>query len=402
MNTRLLLITDGFPYGTVESFLETEIEYLSQGFEEVIILSVTNNINSIRHIPQNVKVVNYYPKQGIVSKLTALLQIFNFETWKELKYLKIKYNLKLTKGILATLLVSQYNSKKIAQEINPFIHAKTTLYSYWCNDSALALAHLKKNFPHTKTISRAHGWDVYFEASAINYLPFRTLINQRLDLILPISEKGKDYIHEVWKVNDIQKIQVARLGVKEGKPQQLEGNKFTLVSCSNVIVLKRLALIIEALQHLETDVEWIHFGDGPLLEEIKSKAKNLAQNISVNFMGHKSNTEVLDFYTNNKVHLFINVSSTEGIPVSIMEAMSFGIPCIATDVGGNSEIVNNENGRLISSNPSPKEIAATLTGFANMEREEWKEYSNQAYETWKTKFNAKVNYEDFLQKLENI
>ena len=44
------------------------------------------------------------------------------------------------------------------------------------------------------------------------------------------------------------------------------------------------------------------------------------------------------------VDLFLTVSANEGIPVSIMEAQSFGIPVIATDVGGISEIVNNVNG----------------------------------------------------------
>lgn len=41
------------------------------------------------------------------------------------------------------------------------------------------------------------------------------------------------------------------------------------------------------------------------------------------------------------------MSDSEGIPVSIMEAMSFGIPVIARNVGGMSEIVNEENGLLL-------------------------------------------------------
>ena len=44
---------------------------------------------------------------------------------------------------------------------------------------------------------------------------------------------------------------------------------------------------------------------------------------------------------------FINLSDSEGIPVSIMEAMSVGIPIIARDVGGNREIVTNNNGCLL-------------------------------------------------------
>ena len=49
----------------------------------------------------------------------------------------------------------------------------------------------------------------------------------------------------------------------------------------------------------------------------------------------------------NDFDLFVNMSLSEGIPVSIMEAISFGIPIIATNVGGNAEIVNDETGVLI-------------------------------------------------------
>jgi len=43
----------------------------------------------------------------------------------------------------------------------------------------------------------------------------------------------------------------------------------------------------------------------------------------------------------------MNLSETEGIPVSIMEAQSAGVPILATNLGGTSEIVNNENGFLV-------------------------------------------------------
>ncbi len=50
--------------------------------------------------------------------------------------------------------------------------------------------------------------------------------------------------------------------------------------------------------------------------------------------GGISNAEVFQFYRDNKVDLFVNASTSEGLPVSIMEAISFGIPSIATNVGG--------------------------------------------------------------------
>lgn len=48
------------------------------------------------------------------------------------------------------------------------------------------------------------------------------------------------------------------------------------------------------------------------------------------------NQLVYDFYRNNDVDVFVNLSESEGIPVSIIETISFGVPVVATDVGGNS------------------------------------------------------------------
>jgi hypothetical protein len=82
-------------------------------------------------------------------------------------------------------------------------------YNYWCEDSAIALALLKRKHPTIKTITRLHGWDVYFEVSEVNYLPFRHFIATHLDGLFPISEKGKNYVKEVWKINNLEKVIVS-------------------------------------------------------------------------------------------------------------------------------------------------------------------------------------------------
>ena len=73
--------------------------------------------------------------------------------------------------------------------------------------------------------------------------------------------------------------------------------------------------------------------------------------------GAFSNREVFDFYKSHPVDFLINVSNNEGIPVSIMEAHSFSIPVVATNVGGTSEIVNEENGILLPADPDTGELA---------------------------------------------
>ena len=76
------------------------------------------------------------------------------------------------------------------------------------------------------------------------------------------------------------------------------------------------------------------------------------------FAGALSQEEVFSFYRCNHVDLFVNVSEAEGIPISIMEALSFGIPCVATRVGGNPEIVHHgENGYLIDKDFEDRELS---------------------------------------------
>lgn len=59
------------------------------------------------------------------------------------------------------------------------------------------------------------------------------------------------------------------------------------------------------------------------------------------------------------------MSLSEGIPVSIMEAISFGIPIIATNVGGNAEIVNDETGVLIPVNIDQAAFNETVSDIMN-------------------------------------
>ena len=91
-----------------------------------------------------------------------------------------------------------------------------------------------------------------------------------------------------------------------------------------------------------------------LFDKLFELAKsNLKGNVDFEFTGNISNLEVIQFYKNNYVDLFLNLSSSEGIPYTFMEANSFSIPVIAPNIGGVSEIVTNKNGYLLSDNPTP-------------------------------------------------
>ena len=147
---------------------------------------------------------------------------------------------------------------------------------------------------------------------------------------------------------------------------------------------------------LHFDFTWTHIGNGPLKNELEHLASTLIPG-KFGFMGTLKNEQVLDYLARVPVDVFINVSKSEGIPVSIMEAMSFGIPCIATAVGGTPEIVNDDNGFLLPTAPTLDDISKAIADYYNINIKQTKE--SLAYHTWNDKYCAEKNYKNFINQI---
>lgn len=383
--------------------METELPFLANGFDEVFIYSSAHSTITKRDLPENVKSVLFSIKLSNWDKLKALTGVFSMEFRTEKKRVREVYKQEWSRGIRNTALISLFIGKRWKNELEKEIERSKgidlTFYSYWCTDTALGLALLSQSNPAVKTISRVHGWDLYFEATAFNYQPYRELIAHNLTCLYPISRKGERYIRDRWKVNP-NALRMARLGTREVKEVQSNRKRNIVVSCSNLIPLKRVSLIAESLQYVDqVDLEWYHFGDGPKREKIEKLSEmSRREGVKIHLMGRKSNDEILRWFEENAPNLFINVSESEGVPVSIMEAMSFGTPVFATDVGGTSEIVSNENGRLLQPDITPEELGGMIQAFFLKYDDRFVKRSN-AFETWKTKYNASVNYKRFVEEI---
>ncbi len=397
------MFTSQFPYGMGETFLETEISFLSEVFDEVQIFATAVNTFEARFVPENVRFSVFSEELSRIEKLVALTAIFSKDYQEEKRKSKQAYGLKWTRKRRNTALVSLARARKITKMLGKFcgnnLNEQVVLYSYWCNDSAIGLGLFCRSHPSVEAVTRVHGWDLYFEATPFNYLPFRALIAEYLSLF-PISSKGESYIKDRWKVDPVR-IEIARLGTKNVQKIGGRSERNVLVSCSNLIPLKRVSLIAKALIFLkDIQLDWYHFGDGVERQVIENILKEIpSDHIQVHLMGRKKNVEILNWYSQNNPDLFVNVSTTEGIPVSIMEAMSFGIPVFATDVGGTSEIVNNENGQLLQVDISAKELSERIRAFFLSSNDFREAVSVKAFETWKSEYNAETNYTKFAQAL---
>ena len=83
----------------------------------------------------------------------------------------------------------------------------------------------------------------------------------------------------------------------------------------------------------------------------------------------------------------------------IMEAIAYGIPVAATDVGGVSEIIEKEHGLLIGADDNATTIVNKLEDFFCSYKANPQAMRTAAFNFWKGKFNAETNYKKFLEKL---
>lgn len=390
----LFLLTSYFPFGTGEPFLESEIKYACKAFDTVYIIPAMK-IGEERPIPCNAVVLEPeiksnkdFLKYGINKQSTDIKSV-----WREFNRLKAYKSLSRLRSFLISLLIlnSLKHSKQIKRVLE-LVNPDDIVYSYWGYSWGFTIPFT--DFNGAKLISRFHGSDLYEYLPGV-MLPFRKELLKKLDLAVFISKDGQAYTRSRYPGLECNST-VSYLGTTDcGMAKKKDDNILRVVSCSFVKPVKRVDLIFKALQELNNpNIEWTHIGGGELFEDLKALIEKSPHAFKVNLLGAKSNHEVKEILRNGGFDVFVNVSSSEGLPVSIMEAISFGIPVIGTDVGGTPEIVTEETGILISANPDAKEVGAAIMSLS--------EKSLNPREFWERNFNADTNYKKFYNYIKSL
>lgn len=410
----LLLYTYAFPYGHTEAFLETEIHYLNEAFGTIFIIP-SSKPQGERTIPEGIKVIDDLTSRSawpafrkfmhgfirsmgrpefwgeissnprLLTKTNSLYRLINMQGGAE-------HTLKITKNILETYGI---------------VPSDTVAYSYWLDYYSLGFCRLKKYFEGIKCVSRGHRFDVYNDLYDPPHIPYQEYNLNLLDKMIFISRHGKNHVNGRYPFAS-EKSVISRLGVKDPGFQSAGTAKGELhvVSCSALVPVKRIDLLIDGLTRLserkpEIKIKWTHIGDGPQKNDLLAKCRiSLPGAVNYEFTGQMSNTDVMNIYRNRPVDVLVNVSTSEGIPVTMMEAQSCGIPVCGTDVGGVNEIADPENGCLLPADPSPGEIAGALASYSDPEYRKLK--SEKSRLNWENKYNAEKNYREFSTMLSNL
>ncbi|MBT8451120.1 MAG: glycosyltransferase [Deltaproteobacteria bacterium] len=141
-----------------------------------------------------------------------------------------------------------------------------------------------------------------------------------------------------------------------------EGDRFVLGCAARLSPEKNHSGLIQAFAQLRRDEPRSLLacaGDGPLAEELRSEAARAGVSEHVRWLGSVQNMD--EFYA--ALDVCVLNSTREGLPLCLLEAMSFGIPVVATEVGGVGELLAQGGGILVPSK-EPMVLSAALRSLA--------------------------------------
>ena len=182
--------------------------------------------------------------------------------------------------------------------------------------------------------------------------------------IISNSLAGKDFlIKEVGIPEDKLLVVPNGIDVKDSiQVVQREDKSVSIVVVASLTLKKGHLYLFKAFQKLlyvNKDIYLTVIGDGPLRKELEELSHSLKIYRNVKFSGFQDNIE--KYF--EQADIFVLPSLWEGMPVALMEAMACGLPCIASNVGGVGELIdNNVNGILIE----PKDIDALYSSMLRL------------------------------------
>jgi len=402
---KIAILTNAYPYLPGEQFIEDEIGYWAAHDDIRVTLLPALAAGKPRPVPARVAVgLDMAGTIGAGRLWFMLAALCSAIFWRELGYLR--QSRKIHPRTVARALL--HTSKALEQAAQLQRHAKAhgridVAYCYWNDTQACAAVLARETGAVRKVVSRVHGFDLYEARRDHGYMPLKRQFIAAFDAIFALSHEARSYLQRTYGAPP-ENIRISPLGVPlaGALARPSRAGFLHVMSVSSCLRVKRLDRMVDALRlladrHRNIRMTWTHVGGGPLLEETMALARlKLAglDSLDFRFTGELPHHAVKARYLDAPVDMLVNTSESEGVPVSIMEAMSAGVPVVAPDVGGISSLVSGRCGVLLSPHPDAREIADAMDRVAFADgHDRLRANARQAIEAG---FDAARNYRDFV------
>src|SRR5579883_652865 len=180
----------------------------------------------------------------------------------------------------------------------------------------------------------------------------------------------------------------ARLPVGTTSPSATAPQKFTLIHVARLNWKKNQRGLLEAAAIALPSVPDLMLqiiGDGLERRALEQYARELGIEGRVHFAGERS--DVGEWLA--KADLFVLSSFTEGLPVSLVEAMAAGLPFLVSNVWGMPEVANLSGGGVIVEGTTPQALAKGIVHLAQ-KRQELKDLGRRSRECYEKHFTPEL------------
>ncbi|UJF34584.1 glycosyltransferase [Paenibacillus hexagrammi] len=360
---KILYVVSVFPSTSATFVLNEMLKLKERGFE-IEIISLRKPKNEIFQPGiEEFKKVTYIPhvKQNKMDGIKLIGSNFKYLLHNPKKYIS---------GLVCAIKGKSYNL------FYDFLRAVYLIQ----NIDLSEINHIHSQFAHTPTslayfISILINKQYSFTCHAVDIFVQNSLFEEKLSrskFAVTISDFNKNYINDLVEDKALtNKIKIIRCGVnyEEFKPpvKKQNNNRVRLLSVGRFVEKKGFIYLVDALKIL--DQKGINFecdiiGNGPLFEMIKCKVRDYELDNKINLLGAQSSGKIKEYLCKADIFVLPCVKSEngdmDGIPVSIMEAMSFEIPVISTNISGIPELIKNEENGLIVEEKNSIEFANAI------------------------------------------
>ncbi len=327
-----------------------------------------NDIKVLQNLGYEIDVATNFQTFDVISEK----ELQKLKEYLENEYIQI-HQIDFERGMLkigAHIRSFKQMKQLMNEQKYTLIHTHTPISSF-----ITRLAYKKSNIYDTcRMIYTAHGFHFFKGNNPIKNFIFKNIEKcaaKYTDVLITINKEDYaaaknfklkkngivEYIPgvgiDIEKINSIQ-------GSKEELCKELgiPNDSFLLLSVGELNDNKNHKAIIKSLPELPNNIHYVICGTGPLKEQYERLAKELHVEERLHLLGYRS--DVIRIM--KSCNVFVFPSKREGLSVALMEAMACGLPCIASNIRGNNDLIKNYYGGYLL---NTKEISFQLAVYVN-------------------------------------
>ncbi len=175
-------------------------------------------------------------------------------------------------------------------------------------------------------------------------------------------------------------------------------NENILLFTGRLVHQKGIDILLNALAEIKNkEFKLIIVGDGPEKQNLEEQTRTLKIDKRIQFTGWVNRSKLNDYY--NEASIFVFPSRQEGMPNSILEAMSCGLPVIATKIAGSEELITEGKGGYLTTSEDLNELIIALESLLEDKyaREEMGRFNRQLILKKYTWLDIASKYEELIK-----